>query len=61
MAVNPHDLAIRSSKQGFSFVMDVGRNLNSMDLISGTTGGIISTLILHPLDLVKVRFQGILN
>ena len=58
MALGPHDHVITFSKHGFSFVVDVWRNLNPMDLISGTTGGIISTLILHPLDLVKVRFQG---
>ena len=58
MALGPHDHVINFSKHGFSFVVDVWRNLNPMDLISGTTGGVISTLILHPLDLVKVRFQG---
>lgn len=28
-------------------------------LISGVSGGTISTLILHPLDLIKLRFAGI--
>ena len=26
--------------------------------VAGVSGGVISTLILHPLDLIKVRFQG---
>ena len=25
---------------------------------AGVAGGIVSTLVLHPLDLVKIRFQG---
>ena len=29
----------------------------SVDLISGSCAGVISTLIAHPLDTVKVRFQ----
>lgn len=27
-------------------------------LIAGVSGGAISTLILHPLDLMKIRFAG---
>ena len=27
-------------------------------LISGISGGTVSTLILHPLDLIKLRFAG---
>lgn len=27
-------------------------------LIAGISGGIASTLVLHPLDLLKVRFAG---
>ena len=25
---------------------------------AGISGGVVSTLVLHPLDLVKIRFQG---
>ena len=28
-------------------------------LLAGVAGGVASTLVLHPLDLVKIRFQGI--
>lgn len=32
------------------------------NLVAGLSGGVVSTLILHPLDLVKIRFAGtILN
>jgi Mitochondrial carrier protein len=27
-------------------------------LAAGVCGGVISTLMLHPLDLIKIRFQG---
>lgn len=27
-------------------------------LIAGVSGGVTSTLLLHPLDLIKIRFQG---
>jgi solute carrier family 25 folate transporter 32 len=27
-------------------------------LMAGITGGVVSTLILHPLDLLKIRFAG---
>lgn len=27
-------------------------------LVAGITGGVASTLILHPLDLIKIRFAG---
>ena len=27
-------------------------------LAAGVSGGVTSTLVLHPLDLVKIRFQG---
>lgn len=27
-------------------------------LVAGVSGGVISTVIIHPLDLIKIRFQG---
>jgi len=27
-------------------------------MVAGVSGGVISTLVLHPLDLIKIRFQG---
>lgn len=30
-------------------------------LVAGISGGVTSTLILHPLDLIKIRFAGKLN
>ena len=32
--------------------------LHYQPLVGGITGGVTSTLILHPLDLLKVRFAG---
>lgn len=28
------------------------------NLLAGLSGGVVSTLVLHPLDLVKIRFAG---
>lgn len=28
------------------------------NLVAGLSGGVASTLVLHPLDLVKIRFAG---
>ncbi|KAK6167387.1 hypothetical protein SNE40_021426 [Patella caerulea] len=33
------------------------RQVKAEHLIAGVSGGVISTLVLHPLDLVKIRFQ----
>ena len=33
-------------------------NASWENLVAGFSGGLLSTIILHPLDLVKVRFQG---
>ena len=30
-------------------------------LMAGITGGVVSTLVLHPLDLLKIRFAGKFN
>lgn len=27
-------------------------------MVAGVSGGVVATLVLHPLDLVKIRFQG---
>ena len=27
-------------------------------LVAGVSGGVTSTLVLHPLDLIKIRLQG---
>ena len=36
-------------------------HIKFVHLFAGVSGGIISTLALHPLDLIKVRFQGIVK
>ncbi|XP_070604273.1 solute carrier family 25 member 32 [Erythrolamprus reginae] len=32
------------------------RHVHYENLVAGVTGGVVSTLVLHPLDLVKIRF-----
>ena len=39
-------------------VFTVWTQLKYEHLLAGISGGILSTLVLHPLDLIKVRFQG---
>lgn len=34
-------------------------NIKYEYMFAGLSGGVISTLVLHPLDLIKIRFQGI--
>ena len=36
----------------------VTRFIRYEHLLAGVSGGVTSTLILHPLDLIKIRFQG---
>ena len=39
-------------------LLTVFTHLQWEQLAAGLSGGVLSTLVLHPLDLVKVRFQG---
>ena len=39
----------------------VSDNIKYEHLVAGLTGGVASTLVLHPFDLVKVRFQGLFD
>lgn len=44
-----------------SKITEVGPLLKWRDmehLVAGVSGGVLSTLVLHPLDLIKIRFQG---
>ena len=34
------------------------RHVHFEHLFAGVSGGVVSNLVLHPLDLVKIRFQG---
>ena len=36
----------------------VTRFIRYEHLVAGVSGGVTSTLVLHPLDLIKIRFQG---
>ena len=35
------------------------KNVKVEHLIAGTSGGVTATLVLHPFDLIKIRFQGL--
>ena len=36
----------------------VTRFIRYEHLVAGVSGGVTSTLVLHPLDLIKIRLQG---
>lgn len=38
--------------------LTVLKHMKYEHLVAGITGGVTSTLILHPLDLIKIRFAG---
>ncbi len=42
-----------SCTRNHKMVLDVAH------LVAGVSGGVASTLVLHPLDLVKIRMQGL--
>lgn len=39
-------------------VQQVFSHVKVENLVAGLSGGVVSTLVLHPLDLVKIRFAG---
>ena len=39
-------------------VQQVISHVKVENLVAGLSGGVVSTLVLHPLDLVKIRFAG---
>lgn len=39
-------------------VQQVFSHVKVENLVAGLSGGVVSTLALHPLDLVKIRFAG---
>ncbi len=39
-------------------VRDLLVGMRWQHVVAGVSGGVASTLALHPLDLVKIRFQG---
>lgn len=42
-------------------VQQVFSHVKIENLVAGLSGGVVSTMVLHPLDLVKIRFAGIQN
>ena len=47
-----------SSKAPSGGKTGVFRHVGWEHLVAGVSGGVASTVILHPLDLIKIRFQG---
>jgi len=47
------------SKRRTGFQFSFFDHIRWQHLVAGVTGGVMSTLIVHPLDLIKIRFQGL--
>ena len=43
-------------KQKAAAFMATARSVKYEHLLAGVSGGVVSTLVLHPLDLLKIRF-----
>ena len=43
---------------GFASLLSTIRTVKYEHLVAGISGGVVSTLVLHPLDLLKIRFAG---
>jgi len=48
------------SKHYINFEFSLCDHIRWQHLVGGVTGGVFSTLIVHPLDLIKIRFQGVI-
>ena len=44
--------------RGISGLVSTIRTAKYEHLLAGVSGGVVSTVVLHPLDLLKVRFAG---
>lgn len=69
MSSSPNDGAVGVPEAGLStkpvpavslagHVQQVFSHVKVENLVAGLSGGVVSTLVLHPLDLVKIRFAG---
>ena len=55
----PNDASSSSSSSEWRDRMrnSLVKNVRLEHLVAGVSGGVVSTLVCHPLDLIKVRFQ----
>lgn len=49
---------MKSSKNHSNGAAALFKHVKYEHLVAGITGGVTSTLLLHPLDLLKIRFAG---
>ena len=55
-AAKDEDMA--GTKGGMSASKGVFSHMKYEHLVAGVSGGVTSSVVLHPLDLIKVRFAG---
>jgi len=52
------DTPVIARENWLGTLMTIIKSLKFENMIAGISGGTISTLVLHPLDLLKIRFAG---
>lgn len=50
--------AMNTKSTKFGGKLNLSSHVKYEHLVAGISGGVTSTLILHPLDLIKIRFAG---
>ena len=58
MAGNQSSTASNNAASRIARLSATFRAVRLEHLFAGITGGVVSTLVLHPLDLLKIRFAG---
>lgn len=51
-----NNASMKTTNTTFAGMMSTFRTVKYEHLVAGISGGVVSTLILHPLDLLKIRF-----
>lgn len=57
----PYVILMAEGQEVRKAIGSVFKQLKYEHLLAGISGGVLSTLVLHPLDLLKIRFQGMCN
>ena len=58
MASNQSGSTSNNTASRLTRLLATFRAVRMEHLMAGITGGVVSTLVLHPLDLLKIRFAG---
>ena len=51
-------VGVDESKTRVQNTLSLSSHVRWQHMVAGVMGGVVSTLVVHPLDLIKIRFQG---